>query len=185
MQLNQLAGKKGSAVKFKRIGRGIGSDKGKTCGRGTKGQKARTGVALNGFAGGQMPIYRRHGKIGFNNKIFKKFFSVINLGCLQQAIDEKKISEKGITLEKLVEANVLKITHQHNAGLKVLASGEIKSAIDITVEAISETAKSMIEKAGGKVSIKECKKNTDETGRFAKKETKSAGRPKKSSKKED
>lgn len=182
MQLNQLAGKKGSAIKFKRIGRGIGSDKGKTCGRGTKGQKARTGVALNGFAGGQMPIYRRHGKVGFNNKIFKKFFSIINLKYLQKAIDEKKISDKGITLEKLVEANILKITPQNNAGLKVLGTGEIKSAIEITVEAISDKAKANIEKAGGKVSIKECKKNTDDNGMFSKSEKKSTGRPKKSSK---
>ncbi len=107
VSLNNLADKKGSQITFKRVGRGVGSDKGKTCGRGHKGQKSRSGVAIHNFGGGQMPLYRRFGHIGFNNAVFKKFYAVINLASIQSAIDEKKISAaKTITLEMLMKANV-------------------------------------------------------------------------------
>src|SRR5919199_2871411 len=105
MKLNEIADNPGAHYRAKRVGRGIGSGKGKTSGRGGKGQTARTGVAINGFEGGQTPLHRRLPKRGFNNKIFQKDYQVVNLGRLQQAIDAGRLAADGpITAETLVAA---------------------------------------------------------------------------------
>src|SRR2546423_2386432 len=108
MKLNEIRDNPGAHYRAKRVGRGIGSGKGKTSGRGGKGQTARSGVALNGFEGGQTPLHRRLPKRGFNNKIFQKDFKVINLGRLQQALDAGKLTaEGGLDAQKLVTAGAL------------------------------------------------------------------------------
>src|SRR5260370_36311868 len=108
MKLNEIRDDPGSHYRAKRVGRGIGSGKGKTSGRGGKGQTARTGVALNGFEGGQTPLHRRLPKRGFNNKIFRKDFKVVNLGQLQHALDAGKLTaEGGLHAKKLVTAGLL------------------------------------------------------------------------------
>ena len=149
MELNTIKDNKGARKSLLRVGRGIGSGKGKTAGRGNKGQKSRSGVAIKGkgFEGGQTPLYRRLPKRGFNNSNFTKEFAVINLGDIQSLIDEKLITDT-------VNAEILKSLHVVNhlkAGLKVLGTGELKSAITVEAAAFSETAKSAIEKVGGKV----------------------------------
>ena len=143
---NELAPKKNR----KRVGRGIGSGKGKTCGRGHKGQKSRSGVSVNGFEGGQMPIYRRVPKRGFNN-INRVEFQVINVGDLQKFVESKKISpSKVITKLSLYEAGILK---KLSLPFKVLDKGEVKDALKIEADAASQSAIKSIEKAGGKVTI--------------------------------
>jgi len=149
MELNTIKDNKGARKSLLRVGRGIGSGKGKTGGRGTKGQKSRSGVAIKGkgFEGGQTPIYRRLPKRGFNNFIFSKEFAVINLGNIQDLIDAKLIKD-------VVNAQILKDLHIINSiknGLKVLAKGELKSPITVEAVAFSDTAKSAIEKVGGKI----------------------------------
>ena len=149
MELNTIRDNKGARKSLLRVGRGIGSGKGKTSGRGNKGQKSRSGVAIKGkgFEGGQTPIYRRLPKRGFNNSNFTKTFAIINLGDIQSLIDEKLVKDT-------VNAEILKDLHVINGvkdGLKVLAKGELKSAITVEAVAFSETAKSAIEKVGGKV----------------------------------
>jgi large subunit ribosomal protein L15 len=132
------------------VGRGIGSGKGKTCGRGVKGQKARTGVSIRGFEGGQMPLHRRLPKRGFNN-IFAKEYSELNLGRLQEAIEAKRIdASKPINAEVLMKAGI--ITNARD-GLRILGNGEIKSKIELTVAGASKSAIAAIEKAGGKVTV--------------------------------
>src|SRR6201982_1541569 len=149
MKLNEIADNPGAHYKYKRVGRGIGSGKGKTSGRGGKGQTARTGVALNGFEGGQTPLHRRLPKRGFNNKIFQKDFKVVNLGRLQQAIDAGKLSaEGGLDAKKLVDAGVLR---RAGDGVRLLAKGTLKAAITIEVAGASQAAIAAVEKAGGKV----------------------------------
>ena len=142
-----------SKVKIKkiRVGRGIGSGKGKTSGKGHKGQKARAGVAIKGFEGGQMPLHRRLPKHGFNN-IFRKEYSIIGLDLIQNAIDSGKIDHK-----KPINAAVLKengVITRVKDGIKLLGNGSIKSEIDIEVAAASASAKKAIEKVNGKISIK-------------------------------
>lgn len=150
MKLNQLRDDKNKRQSRKRVGRGIGCGKGKTCGRGGKGQTARSGVAIDGFEGGQTPIYRRLPKVGFKN-IFKTKYQVINTGDLQRFVDSKKIDKsKDITADSLYEAGILS---KNNLPLKVLAKGSVKDAIKIVADAASKTAIAAIEKAGGKVSI--------------------------------
>ena len=149
MELNTIKDNKGARKSLLRVGRGIGSGKGKTAGRGTKGQKSRSGVAIKGkgFEGGQTPIYRRLPKRGFNNANFTKTFAIINLGDIQNLIDAKLVKD-------VVNAQILKDLHVINSikdGLKVLGKGELKSAITVEAVAFSETAKSVIEKVGGKV----------------------------------
>lgn len=148
MELNTIRDNKGARKSLLRVGRGIGSGKGKTAGRGNKGQKSRSGVAIKGkgFEGGQTPIYRRLPKRGFNNANFTKTFAVINLGDIQSLVDAKLVKDT-------VNAEILKDLHIINNvkdGLKVLAKGELKSAITIEAVAFSETAKAAIEKVGGK-----------------------------------
>ena len=150
MKLNDIADKHGSRKSRMRVGRGIGSGKGKTAGRGGKGQTARSGVAIKGFEGGQMPIHRRLPKRGFNN-IFRLDFAEINLDRLQDAIDAKLIDVKEtITVESLVKA---KVVRRPKAGIRVLGRGEIKAKLNIEVHGASKTAIAAIEKAGGTVKI--------------------------------
>ena len=143
MQLNQL--KSDNKKSKKRIGRGIGSGTGKTSGKGHKGQKARSGVAIKGFEGGQMPIHRRLPKRGFKN-IFRKEYVPINLGIIQKLIDEKKISvEKPLNLETLLKVGLLKKKNN----IKILAKGEFKSKLKFIGFNFSKNAKTIVEKNGG------------------------------------
>src|SRR5947199_5726077 len=136
MKLNEIRDNAGAHYRAKRVGRGIGSGKGKTSGRGGKGQTARTGVALNGFEGGQTPLHRRLPKRGFNNTIFQKNFKVINLGRLQQAIDAGKLSaEGGLDAQKLVAAGVLR---RAGDGIRLLADGAI--TVPVTIEVAGASA---------------------------------------------
>ncbi|MBU6234941.1 MAG: 50S ribosomal protein L15 [Alphaproteobacteria bacterium] len=150
MKLNQLKPKPGSRKKSKNLGRGIGSGKGKTSGRGGKGQTARSGVALNGFEGGQTPLYRRLPKRGFK-KPNRKLFAEINLGQLQTAIDAGLLdAKKEITEDALVAA---KVVRQKWDGIRVLAKGALKAKVSLKVSGASESAKAAIEKAGGKLDL--------------------------------
>jgi len=150
MKLNELRDNAGARKERMRVGRGIGSGKGKTAGSGHKGQKARSGVAINGFEGGQMPIYRRLPKRGFKS-INKKQFEVLNIGRLQKAIDAGKLDAKTpITVEVLVESGLVgKVTD----GVRLLAKGELKAKVDISVTGASKAAVEAVEKAGGKVTV--------------------------------
>jgi large subunit ribosomal protein L15 len=148
MNLNELRDNKGARLKFKRLGRGIGSGKGKTSGKGVKGQKAREGVALNGFEGGQLPIYRRLPKRGFTN-LFRKSYAPLNIGTLDAAIEAGKVDASGmITEEMLIKAG---LGNDHLDGIRLLGVGEIKRAVNITVSGASATAKAAVEQAGGTV----------------------------------
>ena len=150
MKLNGISDNPGSSKNRMRVGRGIGSGKGKTGGRGVKGQKARTGVAIKGFEGGQMPIHRRLPKRGFNN-IFRLDFAEINLDRLQDAIDAKLVDvNETVTVESLVKA---KVVRRPKAGIRLLGRGEIKARLNIEVHGASKTAIAAIEKAGGTVKI--------------------------------
>jgi large subunit ribosomal protein L15 len=147
MKLNELRDNSGARYKSKRLGRGIGSGKGKTSGKGVKGQKAREGVALNGFEGGQLPIYRRLPKRGFVN-IFRKVFAPINLGTLEAAIAAGKIdAAQPITEEILQQAKLVR--GGKSDGVRLLASGEITRAITVQVSGASAAAIAAVEKAGG------------------------------------
>jgi large subunit ribosomal protein L15 len=148
MNLNQLRDNPGARLKSKRLGRGIGSGKGKTSGKGVKGQKAREGVALNGFEGGQLPIYRRLPKRGFNN-IFRKEYAPVNLGALNAAIESGRLDAKAVTEESLRAAGLVR--GGKVAGVRLLATGEIKRAVTITVSGASAAAVAAIEAAGGSV----------------------------------
>ena len=159
MRLNQLSDNPGARYKSKRVGRGIGSGKGVRAGRGQKGQKSRSGVAINGFEGGQMPLHMRLPKRGFNSRN-RKSYIVINIGRLQKAIDDGKLDAKGdIDSAKLLEAGVINRTKD---GVRLLAKGEIKSKISIKVDGASKAAIEAIEKAGGKVNIAETPKASSE-----------------------
>ncbi|MAU29067.1 MAG: 50S ribosomal protein L15 [Alphaproteobacteria bacterium] len=150
MRLNEISDNPYSKHNKKRVGRGIGSGKGKTSGKGHKGQKARSGVAIKGFEGGQMPLHRRLPKHGFNN-IFRKQYTIIGLDDLQKAIDEGKIDNK-----KIINAKVLKdngVINRIKDGIKLLGNGSINSKIEIEVTAASSSAKKAIEKVNGKISI--------------------------------
>ncbi|NWG71644.1 MAG: 50S ribosomal protein L15 [Parvularculaceae bacterium] len=149
MRLNELADNEGARRKFKRVGRGIGSGKGKTAGRGVKGQKARSGaVGIRQFEGGQMPLYMRMPKRGFN-KPNKLNFVELTLGRIQTAVDAGSLDPKSaIDGKALVKAGLIR---RERDGVRLLASGDLKSKIDITVAHASAGAKAAIEKAGGKV----------------------------------
>ena len=150
MKLNEIKDNEGSSKSRKRVGRGIGSGKGKTGGRGVKGQKARSGVAINGFEGGQMPIYRRLPKRGFNN-IFRADFVVVSLGRIQTAIDAKKLDASAtIDAAALTAAGVIR---RAKDGIRVLADGELKAKISLEVAGASKPAIEKIEKAGGSVKL--------------------------------
>jgi large subunit ribosomal protein L15 len=150
MKLNEIRDNPGARRPKMRISRGIGSGKGKTGGRGGKGQTARTGVSINGFEGGQMPLYRRLPKRGFTN-IFAKKFAEVNLGRLQQAIDAGKIDpNKPIKGESLVEAGLVRRILD---GVRLLGKGEIKSKVSLEVTGATKSAIAAIEKAGGTVQV--------------------------------
>jgi large subunit ribosomal protein L15 len=149
MKLNEIRDNPGAHYRAKRVGRGIGSGKGKTSARGGKGQTARTGVALNGFEGGQTPLHRRLPKRGFNNKIFRKDFKVVNLGRLQAALDSGRLkADDTLDGAALVSSGVLR---RLGDGVRLLAKGELRTAITIEVAGASEAAVAAVEKAGGKV----------------------------------
>ncbi len=150
MKLSEIADNAGSRKKRMRVGRGIGSGKGKTAGRGGKGQTARSGVRIKGFEGGQMPLHRRLPKRGFNN-IFRLEFAEINLDRLQEAIDSKLVDIKEtVNAESLVKAGVLR---RAKDGVRLLGRGEIKAKINIEVHGASKAAIEAVEKAGGTVKI--------------------------------
>lgn len=152
MKLNEIADNPGARPKFKRIGRGIGSGKGKTSGRGVKGQKARTGVTLNGFEGGQLPIYRRLPKRGFVNP-FRKEYAPINLGALDKAIEAGRLPAGEPIDEAKLRAAGLVRGGKKIAGVRLLAHGEITRAVTITVAGASAAAIAAVQAAGGSVTV--------------------------------
>ena len=156
MKLNEIRDNKGARKSRMRVARGVGSGKGRTGGRGFKGQKARTGVAIKGFEGGQMPIYRRLPKRGFNN-IFRLEFVEINLGTLQKAIDDKILSaDQEINGVSLMEAGLIKNVKD---GIRLLGKGDLTAKVTVRVAGASKSAVATVEKAGGQV-ILEPKKAT-------------------------
>ena len=149
-KLNELSPAEGSTKNRMRVGRGPGSGKGKTGGRGVKGQKSRSGVAIAGFEGGQMPLHMRMPKRGFNNP-FRKEFAEVNFWRLEQAIAAGKLdAKKPIDAEALVKAGVIRKARD---GVKLLGKGELKSKIEITVHHASAAAQAAVEKAGGKLTM--------------------------------
>ncbi|MGH1399383.1 MAG: 50S ribosomal protein L15 [Alphaproteobacteria bacterium] len=150
-KLNELSPQEGSTKDRTRVGRGIGSGKGKTCGSGQKGQKSRSGVAINGFEGGQMPLYMRMPKSGFNNTRFATKLSEVTLGRLQAAIDAKKIdAKKTIDEDALVAAGVVS---KKRDGIKLLTKGELKTKVDLKITKATKSATEAVEKAGGKIEL--------------------------------
>ena len=149
MKLNELRDNEGATKNRIRVGRGIGSGKGKTSGHGQKGQKARSGVAINGFEGGQMPIYRRLPKRGFKNP-FAKEFAVVNLDTIQKAVDAGKLNAAAIDVAALMNAGVIS---KELDGVRLLARGAITSSVTISVNSASKAAVAAVEKAGGKVNL--------------------------------
>jgi large subunit ribosomal protein L15 len=150
MKLNQISDNPGARKKRMRVGLGVGSGKGKTAGRGVKGQKARRGVAVNGFEGGQMPIYMRLPKRGFTPHS-SKTFAEINVGKIEEFVKAGKLdAKKPIDAEALKAAGVLRRTKD---GVRLLAKGEIKSKVELVVYGASKAAIEAVEKAGGKVTV--------------------------------
>jgi large subunit ribosomal protein L15 len=150
MKLNEIADRSDATHNTKRVGRGIGSGKGKTAGRGVKGQKSRTGVAVKGFEGGQMPLHRRLPKRGFTN-LFAKDFNEVGLGRIQQAIDAGKLDAKtAVTAESLKAAGVMKHVKD---GVRLLCNGELKAPVAFEIAGASKAAIAAVEKAGGSVTI--------------------------------
>lgn len=149
MKLNELSDNPGATKKRMRVGRGPGSGKGKTAGRGIKGQKSRSGVAINGYEGGQMPLYQRLPKRGFN-KPNRKAFAVVNLGQIQKFIDEKKLKAGDIGEDALVESGLVR---RKKDGIRVLAKGEITSKVQLTVTGASKSAVEAVKKAGGSLTV--------------------------------
>jgi large subunit ribosomal protein L15 len=152
MKLNDLRDNEGATHSKKRLGRGIGSGSGKTAGRGVKGQKARSGVAINGFEGGQMPLYRRLPKRGFKN-VFAKDFNTVSVARIQAAVDAKKLDVKeAVTAEALVKARVIR---RAKDGVRLLGDGELKAKLAFEIAGASKTAIEKVEKAGGSVKLPE------------------------------
>lgn len=148
MKLNELRDNPGAAKKAKRVGRGPGSGKGKTAGRGIKGQKSRSGVAINGYEGGQMPLYQRLPKRGFN-KPNRKQYAVVNLGLIQKFIDDGKLTGE-ITEDSLIESGLVR---RKKDGIRVLAKGEFSAKASISVTGASKSAIAAVEKAGGSLTV--------------------------------
>jgi large subunit ribosomal protein L15 len=148
VKLNELRDNPGSRLKFKRVGRGIGSGKGKTSGKGVKGQKAREGVSLNGFEGGQLPIYRRLPKRGFTN-VSRKEYAPVNLSAIQKAITDGKLEAGAITEASLEKAGLVRLAKVN--GVRLLGRGEITASVTVTVSGASASAVAAVEKAGGSV----------------------------------
>jgi len=149
MELNKLASNNFKSKK--RLGRGIGSSKGKTSGRGHKGQKSRSGVAIKSFEGGQMPLYRRLPKRGFNSRKNKKDLAIINLSKVQEIIQKQKsLLNSKINLSNLQKSKYINKKYKK---LKLLGTGELKQKFDVEVNSISKSAKEKVEQAGGKVTL--------------------------------
>ncbi|SDR38810.1 50S ribosomal protein L15 [Pseudovibrio sp. Tun.PSC04-5.I4] len=154
MKLNELRDNPGAVKDRTRVGRGIGSGKGKTGGRGVKGQKSRSGVAIKGFEGGQMPLHRRLPKRGFTN-IFAKDLNIVSLGRVQTAIEAGKLDASAtVTVETLKAAGIVRRVLD---GVRLLSDGELKTAVNFEIAGASKTAVEAVEKVGGKVVIKEGK----------------------------
>ena len=150
MKLNELRDNQGATHSKKRLGRGIGSGSGKTAGRGVKGQKARSGVAINGFEGGQMPLYRRLPKRGFKNPNSKDF-NIVSLARVQQAVDAQKLDAKAtVDAEALIKAGVIR---RAKDGVRLLADGELKAKLSFDIAGASKAAVEKVEKAGGSVKL--------------------------------
>ncbi|WP_299734788.1 50S ribosomal protein L15 [uncultured Roseobacter sp.] len=150
MKLNELSDNAGATKKRKRVGRGPGSGTGKMGGRGIKGQKSRSGVAINGYEGGQMPLYQRLPKRGFN-KPNRKSYAVVNLGLIQKFIDAKKIdAKKTITEDVLVESGLIR---RKLDGIRVLAKGDVTGKLTIEVTGASKSAVEAVAKAGGSLTV--------------------------------
>lgn len=155
MKLHELSDNTGAHKRRIRVGRGMGSGKGKTSGAGQKGQTSRSGVAIKGFEGGQMPLYRRLPKRGFNNP-FRKRYNVINLGRVQELVDAGKLTAgETITIDRLQEVGL--VGHKRD-GVRLLAEGELKVALTFVVDGASKAAIEAVEKASGKVQVIEVKK---------------------------
>ena len=149
MKLHELRDNPGATKSRKRVGRGPGSGTGKMGGRGIKGQKSRSGVAINGYEGGQMPLYQRLPKRGFS-KPNRKQYAVVNLGLIQKFIDLKKLDAGSITEDSLVESGLVR---RKLDGIRVLAKGEITSKVDLQVTGASKGAVEAVEKAGGSITV--------------------------------
>ena len=158
MKLNEIRDNDYARKNRKRVGRGIGSGTGKTSGKGHKGQKSRSGVAIKGFEGGQMPLHRRLPKHGFNN-IFRKKYSIINIGNIQNLIESGKINNKvKINANSLLNDGIMS---KLKDGIKLLGNGELKSKIDIEVSVASNSAIKAVEALGGNISIIKNKKELE------------------------
>jgi large subunit ribosomal protein L15 len=176
MRLNGIRDNPGARKTRVRIGRGIGSGLGKMGGRGGKGQTARSGVAIGGFEGGQMPLHRRLPKRGFN-KWRRQSFNELNVGALQKAIDEKRLDGgKPLDVATLIDAGVLR---RAKDGLRLLGEGELKAKLSITVNHATAKAKAAVEKAGGKITLIEPKVLAADEAKRKKSEAKKAGKAKK------
>jgi len=150
MKLNEISDNPGATKNRMRVGRGIGSGKGKTAGRGVKGQKARTGVSIKGFEGGQMPLHRRLPKRGFNN-LYAQDLNEVNLGRIQEALDAGKLDKAAtVTIESLVAAGIIA---RPRDGVKLLGVGELTAKLSFEVTRASKSAIEAVEKAGGSVSV--------------------------------
>ena len=159
MRLNELRDNPGATRPKKRVGRGIGSGKGKTAGRGVKGQKSRSGVSINGYEGGQMPIHMRLPKRGFNN-IFRKRYALVNLADLQAAVDAGRIDAgTTITGDVLDKAGIIR---RKRDGVRLLANGELNAKLTLEVAGASKAAIAAVEKAGGSVTVLTPPKPKDE-----------------------
>ena len=151
MRLNDISDNPGAVKRKLRVGRGPGSGKGKTGGRGIKGQKSRSGVSINAFEGGQMPLYQRLPKRGFNSRKSKKLLDQVNLGSIQKLIDAKKIVEN-----KLIDIDLLRsvsLINKNAVFVKLLAKGVLTSKVKIEVSSASEKAKQAVEKIGGELNL--------------------------------
>jgi large subunit ribosomal protein L15 len=152
MKLNEISDKDGATKSRKRVGRGIGSGSGKTGGRGVKGQKSRSGVAINGFEGGQMPLYRRLPKRGFRNPSAREY-NEVSLGRIQAAIDAGKLDAKEtVTAESLIKAGVIR---RAKDGVRLLGGGELKAKVSFDIAGASKSAAEAVEKAGGSLKVPE------------------------------
>lgn len=171
MKLNQIRDNKGARKQSMRVSRGVGSGKGRTGGRGFKGQKSRTGVSIKGFEGGQMPVYRRLPKRGFNNAAFRLSFVEINLGTIQKAIDAKVLdASQEINGISLMEAGLIKNVQD---GVRLLAKGSLTSKATIRVVGASKAAQTAVENAGGQLILEPKKVTVLEKGvKTSKKEPK-------------
>lgn len=149
MKLHELRDNEGATKKRMRVGRGPGSGKGKMGGRGIKGQKSRSGVAIKGYEGGQMPLYQRLPKRGFNKPNRKKF-AVVNLGLIQKFVDEKKLDAGKITEDALIESGLVR---RKLDGVRVLAKGDVSAKLTIEVAGASKSAIAAVEKAGGSLTV--------------------------------